>query len=74
MRCLLVGIALLYILRAGTGNDDIGVYIFSDGKAVVSLGNNISRAGTTVSPIISPATWTHIAMVFDGAGATDAAN
>lgn len=58
--------------EAGSGNNDIGLTVDSEGRIGATLGNGVARYGVTNVPAITTASWTHIAMVYDGTGASNA--
>jgi Concanavalin A-like lectin/glucanases superfamily/HYR domain/Secretion system C-terminal sorting domain len=58
--------------RNGSGNNDIHFNIASNGSLTGLLNITSGRSGTTAAGAISTGVLTHVAMVFNGAGSTNA--
>lgn len=63
----------VYYSKGGIGNpQSFDLFSYTDGNLYVEINSGSNRAKIDYSAYMSADTWTHIAVVFDGSGATNA--
>lgn len=64
------GVKILYSDYSNAA-DQTYLYVDTDGKIFAIVGNGSTTYGVTSAGLISPSTWYHVAMVYDGSGPTN---